>query len=124
MHAGKRLDACRLCYQDEENGIRSYRQWANEYWLGASGSAEAVARSVERSQSAGFEAARPLSFDLRLGNLCNLKCRMCSAGFSSQIEKDEVHSAWRPHDTPGRLEHRFETNVPEWSESPQLLDEL
>jgi len=30
----------------------------------------------------------PISFDLRMNNLCNLSCRMCGPGASSQIEKE------------------------------------
>jgi glutamate-1-semialdehyde 2,1-aminomutase len=36
----------------------------------------------------------PSRLDLRMGNLCNLKCRMCSAESSSSIQSDKVQSKW------------------------------
>lgn len=70
MLAGRRPAACRRCHQHEDLGIRSYRQALNKMFRhhlqqldpGADGRAEPVLRSV----------------DIRLGNLCNLRCRMCS----------------------------------------------
>jgi MoaA/NifB/PqqE/SkfB family radical SAM enzyme len=80
---------------------------------------------VHRSARNGFEAESPASFDLRMGNLCNLKCRMCTAAFSSQIEKDPVQSRWRPHEDPEKRQPRFRVEDGEdWSESRELLEEL
>jgi organic radical activating enzyme len=125
MYAGERVPACRMCYENEANNIQSYRQWANDYWLAQRESAPALAASVERSAGRDFEADEPASFDLRVGNLCNLKCRMCNAGYSSQIEKDPVHGRWHPAAEPTSREHRFHGSPGEdWSESPELLEEL
>src|SRR5207253_1379766 len=42
------------------------------------------------------ETARPKALDLHMGNLCNLKCRMCHGQSSSAIAADPVHSRWAP----------------------------
>ena len=39
---------------------------------------------------------RPSYLHLNLSNLCNLRCRMCFAGNSSEIEADPVHGQWAP----------------------------
>jgi glutamate-1-semialdehyde 2,1-aminomutase len=39
-------------------------------------------------------AERPTSLHLWLGNLCNLKCRMCNPDYSSQIAADPDHARW------------------------------
>lgn len=73
MLAGRRPPVCEQCFRDEDLSIRSYRQDAN-VTLGAH-IPEAVAATAP-------DGASPLelvtSADLRLGNQCNLKCRMCS----------------------------------------------
>jgi organic radical activating enzyme len=63
---------------------------------------------------------KPLYFDVRLGNLCNLKCRMCNNIFSSQIEKDPVHSQFMS--ALPVLQGRFASEP--WYDSDQLRDEL
>ena len=48
---------------------------------------------LERSVD-GSASLNPLYFDLRLGNICNLKCTACKPLYSSQIERDPVHAPW------------------------------
>ena len=49
---------------------------------------------IENSTDNDFNVAKmPSDFDIKFGNLCNLKCRMCNAGSSSQIAK-EVKANW------------------------------
>jgi hypothetical protein len=73
MLAGRRPEACRRCYREEDLGIDSYRQSANDDF------AEHIQDALVRTDAA---CAVPMemirSVDLRLGNRCNLKCRMCS----------------------------------------------
>jgi len=73
MMRGERPAVCSRCFDEEDLSIRSYRQDANV----------SMARHVEAAVAAtAADGAAPLelvtSADLRLGNLCNLKCRMCS----------------------------------------------
>jgi sulfatase maturation enzyme AslB (radical SAM superfamily) len=73
MLADKRSPVCRRCYLNEDVGIPSLRQFVN-FQFGQH-IAEAVASTSDDGASPS-ELIR--SIDLRLGNLCNLRCRMCS----------------------------------------------
>jgi organic radical activating enzyme len=64
--------ACKRCYQEEANGVRSKRIEENERL----GFTEDMARAITQS-----DGTIPVNFkfvELRLGNLCNLKCRTCN----------------------------------------------
>jgi MoaA/NifB/PqqE/SkfB family radical SAM enzyme len=124
IYAGEAVDACSLCYKNERTGVPSYRQWANKYWLEDHPEAKRFLERIHRSAREGFAVEKPVSFDLRIGNTCNLKCRMCNPTYSSQIERDEVHGrGWLARDMP-KKEHRFSNNLEDWSRSSTLLDEI
>ncbi|MGE0040892.1 MAG: twitch domain-containing radical SAM protein [Vicinamibacterales bacterium] len=73
MLEGTQPAVCARCFNEEALGIESYRQDANKNF--ASRVAGAAAATTP-------DGAAPLdlvcSADFRLGNACNLKCRMCS----------------------------------------------
>jgi MoaA/NifB/PqqE/SkfB family radical SAM enzyme len=125
MATGEASPFCTYCYKNEENNVPSYRQFALSEFSTIRG--RPIAEIVATSAAAGWTAEDPVYVDLRLGNLCNLKCRMCHPDFSSQIERDPVHAAWRRGDRDTRvldLSHRFDNNLEHWSESLQLIEEL
>lgn len=72
MLEGREPAACATCYKEERLGIKSYRESSNETFAGQIAPAAAATAP---------DGASPLSLvrsvDMRLGNLCNLKCRMC-----------------------------------------------
>ena len=73
---GKRPETCQRCFREEDAGVRSPRIGYNEKWL---------------KDNVKIEKEIPLDVryvDLRLGNLCNLKCRMCNPWSSSMWVKD------------------------------------
>lgn len=72
MLEGRRPAACERCYRVEDLGITSYRQIENE------DRRELIDDLVARTTRDGAIEAKLLSADLRLGNVCNLRCRMCS----------------------------------------------
>jgi MoaA/NifB/PqqE/SkfB family radical SAM enzyme len=87
MLEGKKIDACRTCYFQESIGKKSYRQMHNEEW-GREARGEILAR-IEASKKNDYAvSSAPIYLDLRLGNLCNLKCRSCNPYNSSQIFKE------------------------------------
>lgn len=98
MLAGEKLEACAGCYATEASGGASLRQIAN---AGATSILDAADASAMLALAEiivaehGAVAPPPAALHLWLGNLCNLKCGMCSPMFSSQIAADPVHSMWR-----------------------------
>jgi hypothetical protein len=73
MLNGRRPPVCRRCFANEDLGISSYRQDFNESF--GDQAAAAIAQTTPDGASSP-DLIR--SVDLRLGNLCNLRCRMCS----------------------------------------------
>ena len=89
MLSGKKISACSHCYYQESLGRTSYRQSFNHEWLSSS-SGEEIIRRVEASRANdGQVDSSPLYLDIRPGNLCNLKCRMCNPGNSSKIYQEQ-----------------------------------
>jgi organic radical activating enzyme len=73
--AGERPKMCERCFREEDVGIKSARQAWNEKW----------SEDKEYTVDAPFDIKY---VDLRLGNLCNLKCRMCNPYASNQWVKE------------------------------------
>jgi MoaA/NifB/PqqE/SkfB family radical SAM enzyme len=121
MAEGKGLKGCEVCYHAERVSSHSYRTWANETFLEQLPTAAKTRQMIETAKGTDqIVKAKPQFFDVRLGNLCNLKCRSCNQTFSSQIEKDPVHSKYnRPLPI---VQSRFLEEP--WYESGQLRDEL
>jgi hypothetical protein len=73
MRFGKPAAICKRCVADEALGIRSYRQAANSQLRSL------AVRALAQTKPDGWAPPRQIrSFDIRLGNLCNLRCRFCS----------------------------------------------
>jgi radical SAM protein with 4Fe4S-binding SPASM domain len=75
MLQGERIEACRKCYDKEEVGVESFRQWFNHDARGHLGAALAAGESG---------AAKPVYWDIRFSNICNFRCRSCWHGASSR----------------------------------------
>lgn len=65
---------CSICWKKEDRGYSSLRQHSNQIY------SHHVADAKHDK-----EIEQPFYLDLRLGNLCNLQCRMCISDWSSQI---------------------------------------
>ena len=73
---GERPETCQRCFREEDAGIRSPRIGYNEKWY-------------KDNVKVAEEIPLDIRYvDLRLGNLCNLKCRMCNPWSSSMWVKD------------------------------------
>jgi len=69
-----RDNGCSICWKKEDRGYSSLRQHSNQIY----------ANHIEDAKQ-DKKIEHPFYIDLRLGNLCNLKCRMCISDWSSQI---------------------------------------
>ena len=75
MLEGERPEMCTRCFREEDAGVKSARQAWNEKWK----------EDIKYTVDAPFDIKY---VDLRLGNLCNLKCRMCNPYASNQWVKE------------------------------------
>ena len=92
MLEGQRVNACQECYAAEEQLSESYRIFSNNAWTGLLGSFETL---IEASKRSHYRVLKPpISFQLIPGPKCNLKCRICTTIYSSQIQRDPIHSQW------------------------------
>ena len=80
MLAGEKLSICSSCWQLEGDGFESDRLMFNHKYERHG--------SPELDIVKGTEIGKPLDLDIRPTNLCNLKCRMCTPSYSSQLAKE------------------------------------
>jgi MoaA/NifB/PqqE/SkfB family radical SAM enzyme len=82
------VESCNGCYFQEQIGKTSNRQHSIIEWTDKLGK-EKFDKIIETIIKNDFISTdTPTYLDLRLGNLCNLKCRMCNPWNSSQIAKE------------------------------------
>jgi organic radical activating enzyme len=84
MLNGEIPTSCTKCFEEEQNGITSKRLWETMQWRERLD----VDQLVLQTLPDGALPANIPYFDLRLGNLCQLKCVMCSPHDSSSWIKD------------------------------------
>lgn len=72
MRKGERVPICKLCIQEESHGLLSMRERLNARY------AKQLSAIVREGNEPKSDVPRIQKLDLRLGNTCNLKCRMCN----------------------------------------------
>ena len=119
--------SCTKCFEEERNKIVSKRVWETVYW-GQRLDLPSIARATRAD---GSLDPKVYYFDLRLGNLCNLQCAMCSphdsSAWASKWHKIKLHSrsdfvkaysnGWHPANT--NIE-----GVYDWYKNPQFIEEF
>ena len=120
LSKGKWPSACKHCEIQENNNIPSLRAQFNNQYLTKSYNFDRYTAETEISNAVknNFVLEQdPTSIQLEVGNLCNLKCRMCNPHFSSQIQRDPVHGKW--FDFGSNYQDLLNSN--KWYESPELI---
>lgn len=87
MLLGQRPELCKLCWDEEDNGIGSRREWTINTF------SDVFERAVEFTNPDGsikHEDFPIEHWDLRFGNKCNLACRSCGPTDSDLWYKDWV----------------------------------
>jgi len=84
MLRGEIPESCKKCFVEEANGIDSKRIWETKVWKERLD----IESIVKQTNEDGSLPVNIPYFDLRLGNLCQLKCIMCSPHDSSSWIKD------------------------------------
>ena len=82
MLAGTRSKECNRCYVQEDSGLTSARLSHNTRWKNI--------KQNNLNKDGSIDRVNPVYLDIRLNNICNLKCRMCNGYFSSAIAQEEV----------------------------------
>lgn len=95
MILGEKSSECARCYQLESNGLQSERQIQNRQWE----------HLVDEIMSSPDTVNPPIYLDIRLNNVCNLKCRMCSSYYSSSIQQEE-YEIWGKESTAFKKSQR------------------
>ena len=119
MLKGEEHENCTRCREEDAAGIRSRRVYERVNW--ASEITEEKAREATFSDGTiDTNKTKVIVYDIRLGNKCNLKCRMCGPTDSSAWYADQV-KLWGStyHDSHGKVE-LIQSNTGQWQ--PKNLD--
>jgi len=77
--AGKKPQTCRKCWNEERSGRTSKRMHTLDRL-----------KHVLKEENWNSDAKSLMFLDLKLGNICNLKCRICGSWSSSQFASEEI----------------------------------
>ena len=82
---GEYIRECEVCYKAEQNGGTSLRKDLVKEYENNKQFIEKVQRTIQNN---GVMLDFPSSVEFRVGNLCNLKCRMCQPQDSNLINNE------------------------------------
>lgn len=106
MINGERPEMCAKCFKEEDVGIRSSRIFWNERW--------------KTDEQYGETAKLNIKYlDVRLGNLCNLKCRMCNPYASDQWVEE-----WPLVNPDADKKELFRLSQLNWMDEPKAWENL
>jgi len=84
---GERSAGCEKCHNHEDNGRETL---SGRHYFNTTFNSEKTIERVENTQEDGTSDPNIVYLDVRFGNICNLKCRMCGYGLSSSWHDDVV----------------------------------
>jgi MoaA/NifB/PqqE/SkfB family radical SAM enzyme len=117
---GKKPQTCRKCWNEERSGRTSKRM-------------HTLNRLKHMLPDQQWTAdAKPLMFlDLKLGNICNLKCRICGSWSSSQFATEELNAMHPDDDKKSTYPYQMlragawpRENQQFWNEIDTVLDQI
>jgi hypothetical protein len=76
---GERPEGCKICWEEESLGLTSLRQILSK----------SVHTAPKHTIFEILPSQSPAALDLKLSNMCNLKCRICSPWLSTQWIKED-----------------------------------
>lgn len=111
MLNGERPAACARCFTEEDAGVKSVRQNFNSKWT----------YDGELSEIAEFNIKY---LDIRLGNLCNLRCVMCNPYASNQWTKEWklIHPEFDDNELQRLKTMNWPANEKTWSNLFSIAD--
>lgn len=105
---GIKRKECNTCWQHEDLGKVSRRQSVNYKYK------DEIDNILSNTNDDGSTTITPFYYDMKMSNLCNLGCRMCTSGISSVLEaevKNNLNENWTTDDL------RFPSNVGTWEQN-------
>ena len=117
---GKKPQTCRKCWREERSGRTSKRMHTLDRL-----------KHMLPDQEWTVEA-KPLMFlDLKLGNICNLKCRICGSWSSSTFAAEELANLGQDEDKKSSFHYTMlkqgawpRENPTFWNEIDQVVDQI
>jgi len=82
LMAGEEISQCEVCNHKLLN-IYTYRDYFTKNLF-----VNKIDEAFEKTNDAGYTEMKPISYDYRISNLCNFKCRMCGDQLSSSWEAE------------------------------------
>jgi len=118
--AGRKPQTCRKCWNEERAGRTSKRMHT----------LDRLKHSITDTE--WTLDAKPLMFlDLKLGNICNLKCRICGSWSSSQFAAEELRFTRKEEDQKTTFHYQMlkagawpKENTQFWSEIDSVLTDI
>jgi len=88
---GEDIPECQVCNSNLLN-LYTYRQYFTDNLF-----PDKINDIIENTSEDGYTTLKPISYDYRIYNLCNFKCRMCGEQLSSSWEAEKrVMNMWNP----------------------------
>ena len=118
--AGEQPQTCRKCWREERSGRTSKRMHT----------LDRLKHMIDDSE--WTVDAKPLMFlDLKLGNICNLKCRICGSWSSSTFATEELANLYPNQDKKTSFHYQMlrqgawpKENETFWTEIDQVSDQI
>ena len=104
-------ECIRACYDKEKQGSDSNRLQVNKRF-----SKDGYLQS--QTNEDGSLDNKPTYLDIRFGNLCNFKCRMCGPDASTSWYKDTLETGW------SKTMDYYTDNKDFWADVPQFIPDL
>ena len=88
---GEKIPQCEVCNNQVLN-LHTYRNYFTQTLF-----PHYINKIYENTDESGYTSLDPISFDYRLSNRCDFKCRMCGEQLSSSWEAEKrKHGMWDP----------------------------
>lgn len=105
MLAGEKLSQCQVCH-DQRLNLHTYQKYFNETLF-----PHVLEIIEEHTEEDGYTHLQPVSYDYRISNLCNFKCRMCGDQLSSSWEAEDKkfnrnqNQPWKEPETRKKIQN-------------------
>lgn len=93
--SGEKIPQCDICNNQILN-LHTYKKYFTETLF-----PDKIEEILNSTDDSGYTTLHPVSYDYRISNLCNFKCRMCGEQLSSSWESEKIkHNTISYSDNP------------------------